>query len=71
MNKGYMSKNDSYARGGAVLGRTTNFMKTPDTFREEGDKATDEVYGKGSKAPKDHVSAPPAKGKSLKAIKPR
>lgn len=70
-NKGYMSKNESYAQGGAVLGRTTNFMKTPDTFREEGESATDETYGKGLKAPKDHVGAPAAKGKSLKAVKPR
>jgi hypothetical protein len=71
VNKGYMSKTESFAQGGVVLGRTKDFMKTPDTFREEGGKATDEVYGKGSKAPRDHVAAPPAKGKTLKAVTPK
>lgn len=41
-------KNACYATGGAVIGKRSEFMKTPDEFREAGNTgATDEVYGKG------------------------
>ena len=74
----YMSKSEglkdaSYAKGGSVLGRTTDFLKTSDRFRSDGGpnrdpkpEPTEEVWGKGqSKA------NPEGKDKSLKAVKPR
>lgn len=76
-NKGYEGKVQSFANGGPVLGRTKDFLKEPDRFREgqfkyKGDQhtpqpqATDEVFGKGSGAD----CAPAAKGKSLSPVKP-
>lgn len=42
------AKNCSYAEGGPVLGRTVDFMKTPDRFRDsQFKKQTEDVYGKG------------------------
>jgi hypothetical protein len=80
-NKGHMSKDCAYAEGGQVLGRSADFMKAPDRFRQQGpdgkfsappsvEKTSDE-WGKGSSTPTGSVSAPPAKGKQLKAVKPR
>ncbi len=63
-SKGSAPQTASYAEGGAVLGRTRDFMKTPDEFRD-GTGKNDESWGKGSgekMTPKD---------KSLKAVKPR
>jgi hypothetical protein len=73
------------AKGGAVLGRVRDFMKEEDQFRAayHGDKegpgdrtgditSDDNKYGKsGEGAGKGMCAAPPARGKSLKAIKPR
>lgn len=63
-----------YAKGGAKLGRTRDFLKEPDRFtgatfkeRSQGVK-TDETWGKGM----DHAdSVPEPKGKCLKPIMPR
>src|SRR5208282_5149387 len=45
----------SYAKGGSVLGRTTDFLKTADRFRSDGGanrdpkpEPTEDVWGKGS-----------------------
>lgn len=71
--KGYQGKTADYARGGAVLGKTSQFMKTPDQFREDKGNATDENWGKGASGDKGDggPAAPAAKGKELKAVKPR
>lgn len=77
-NKGYLGKNDTYAKGGAVLGRTRDFMKEPDGADQ---KATgnviyknpdgpDQDYAKGKKGKSG--GAPKARpDKSLPAVKPR
>lgn len=72
-NKGYLGKNESFAQGGPVLGRTANFLKTPDTFRAKDQKGTDENWGKGASGKKGDggVAAPAAKDKSLPAVKPK
>lgn len=50
MSKSSGLKDACYATGGAVIGKRSEFMKTPDEFREpDNDGATDEVYGKGGK----------------------
>jgi len=72
MIKNYTGKKASFAKGGAVLGRTSEFLKTPDRFREsqyksKAEPTTEDVYGKGEGG----KSVPAAKDKSLKAIKPR
>lgn len=64
--KGSGAKSASYAAGGAVLGRTRDFMKTPDKFRT--DKPAEKDYCK------DHAGTSPAKrtgDKCLTAVKPR
>jgi hypothetical protein len=66
----------NYAEGGAVLGRTKDFMKMKDEFRDpdEGNAVADEdqKYGKsGEGAGTGQVKPPKAAGKSLKAVKPR
>lgn len=69
MNKGYSGSTQKFAEGGAVLGRSRDFLKTADEFREgKNSKATDETWGKGMKG---DSSAPAAKGKQLPAVKPR
>lgn len=62
----------SYAAGGPVLGRTRQFLKEPDEFRNpdnaNADADADQIYGKtgsGSKLNKRTGD------KSLKAVKPR
>lgn len=65
MSKGTGPKDASYAEGGAVLGRSTDFMKTPDRFRDN--KGRTDNFGKGDG--KD--GAPAAKGKSLSPVAPR
>jgi hypothetical protein len=50
----------SYAHGGPVLGRSTDFMKTPDSFRTNVQPSN--YTKKGSVSGKD---------KSLPAVKPR
>lgn len=75
-SKGHKPMQASYAAGGPVLGRTVDFMKTPDEFRDprHANPAADadQKYGKsGPGAGKGEVKAPAAAGKSLKAVKPR
>lgn len=63
--KGHPPKVASYAQGGAVLGRTKDFMKMPDEFRT--DKPTDTAdknYGKsGANAGTGEVKPPAQKMK--------
>lgn len=60
-------KDAEYAKGGAVLGRTVDFMKTPDRFREsQFTKKTEDVFGKG-----ESTANPKGKDKSLTPVKPR
>ena len=63
----------SYAQGGSVLGRTRNFLKEPDRFRNDGGpdrdptpEPTEDVWGKGSS-----VANPKGRDKSEKPIRPR
>lgn len=73
-NKGYMSKTESFAAGGAVLGRSTDFLKTPDRFRQDGSgrfatpkpESTEDVWGKGNSK-----ANPKGRDKSLTPVKPR
>lgn len=54
--------NETFAKGGGKLGRTRDFLKTPDAFRT--DKGVEQTYtkkGKGSEG----------KDKSLPVVKPR
>lgn len=79
---GEMSKRTSggvahFAKGGAVIGRYSPFMKTPNEFseRSHGDGATDEVFGKG-KSPGDEDQArgpanPRGKNKQVPPHNPR
>lgn len=46
--KGTGAKSASYAKGGAALGRTRDFMKTPDNFRDSNGK-NDGSFAKGEK----------------------
>lgn len=78
MNKGYQGKTEHYAKGGAVLGVESKFLKTHDEFRDpdegkQGDSADeDQLYGKsGEGAGSGEQPTPKAKGKSLKPVKPR
>lgn len=70
MSKGNGPMEASYAQGGLVLGRTKDFMKEPDKFREgrfqPKPEKTDETWGKGQSA-----ANPAAKDKSLTPVKPR
>lgn len=71
-NKGYEGKTQHFAAGGEVLGRTKDFMKTPDRFRDSQFKKqepTQDNFGKDGGG--DAGCAPPAHGKSLKAVVPR
>ncbi len=74
--KGGDIRSIGYAAGGPVLGRTVNFMKTPDEFRDP-DHANpnadeDQKYGKsGDGAGSGSTKPPKAASKSLKAVKPR
>ncbi len=62
------AKEACYANGGPVLGKTSEFMKTPDRFRDsQFKKGTEDNFGKGSG--RDY-QAPAEKGKSLPVIKP-
>lgn len=75
VNKGYLAKDEAFAQGGAVLGRTTSFMKEEDRFRGKpnpANQATQDDFGKGAKGAKGgQNAAPPVKGKSEKAVVPR
>jgi hypothetical protein len=73
MNKNYSGSTQKFAEGGAVLGKTSDFFKTPDQFRDDRGNDTDENWGKGASGTKGDggPAAPAAKGKQLKAVKPR
>lgn len=58
----------NYAKGGAVLGRTKDFMKTPDEFRTDKSNVSDEDWGKGGKG---GALSKRTGDKSLAAVKPR
>jgi len=69
MSKSSGLKQASYAKGGAVLGKTSEFLKTPDRFREsQFKKKTEDVFGKGEGG---KSKAPAAKDKSLTPVKPK
>jgi hypothetical protein len=62
--KGTGATNAEYAKGGAALGRTRNFMKEPDEFRNDAEQpdAEDQNYGKsGPAAGKGCYPPPPAR----------
>ena len=72
MLKGHKPVDIGYAAGGPVLGRTRDFMKEPDEFREDGrlgkKDAEDQAYaktGRGGKLSKETGD------KSEKPVKPR
>ena len=76
MIKGMKPVNMKYAEGGPVLGRTRDFMKIPDEFRDpdEGNAKADQdqLYGKsGEGSGKGFVKPDAAQDKSEKPIKPR
>jgi hypothetical protein len=68
MNKGYLGKNENFASGGPVLGRTTDFLKTPDRFAgaqfKPGGGRNDEDWEKKGKGKQGD-------SKSLKPVKPQ
>lgn len=66
-NKGYLGKTESFAKGGEVLGRSRDFLKTEDRFTGQKPPKvvkTDEDWGSKKSEPK-------GKDKSLKPVKPR
>lgn len=74
MSKQISGSNADFAGGGAALGRTRDFMKTPNRFLDCQFKPapkTDETWGKGESTPADAITAPDGKDKSLKAIVPK
>lgn len=75
---GIMSKSTSnsvahYARGGAVIGKVSEFMKTPNEFSERSHDsgATDEVFGKGSSPGDEDQARGPANPKPKNKQVPR
>lgn len=82
--KGEKPRDLEAAKGGATLGRSRDFLKEPVEFREpeEGKRQSADVVGdiadedqnyakSGAGAGKGCYPPPAAKGKELKAIKPR
>lgn len=67
MSKSSGSKTIRYARGGAVIGKVSEFMKTPNEFSEasHGSGATDEVFGKGGGGQASGNSNPTPKNKAI------
>lgn len=67
MSKSTGSKTTRYARGGAVIGKVSEFMKTPNEFSEasHGSGATDEVFGKGGGGQASGNSNPTPKNKAI------
>ncbi len=75
-NKGYQGSTAKYAEGGAVLGKTSEFLKSEDQFRAAYHKdpgaGADKPYGKsGPNAGTGEVKPPSARDKSLSPVKPR
>lgn len=52
-----------YAQGGAVIGKQSEFMKTPDRFR--GEKTDPNTFGKGGDGQVKGPSNPTPKNKQL------
>lgn len=76
MSKGSGPKDASYAAGGPVIGKVSNFMKVPDEFRDpdEGDATADEdqKYAKsGEGSGTGFIKPPKAASKCLPPVKPR
>lgn len=80
MNKGHLSKSTAYAEGGAVLGRSRDFLKESDGAdqnvikRDGGYKNPDlksQDYGKPGGQGEDGGAPKARPDKSLKAVKPR
>ena len=68
-NKGYLSKDESFAKGGAVIGKNSEFLKTPNRFigtKLPKPEPTEDDFEKGK-----GKSVPKAKDKSLTPIKPK
>ena len=74
-NKGFRGQHASFAAGGPVLGKTSQFLKTPDRFSKGmaspsnvplADNKTDESWGKGSSK-----ANPKGADKSEKPVLPR
>ena len=67
----------SYAAGGPVLGRTREFLKEPDEFRDPDEHITtpdkDQLYGKSGEGKGTGMYGVPKtpKNKSLKTVKPK
>ena len=71
MNKGYISKDTDYAKGGAVLGKESEFLKTKNRFvgkKLPEPEGTEDVFPKTGSAGK---LAKTTGDKSLKPVKPR
>jgi hypothetical protein len=77
MSKSSGLKTAHYASGGAVLGKTSEFLKTEDQFRapyhKDPNAGKDKPYGKPGVpgAGTGEVHPPKAKGKSLTPVKPK
>jgi len=75
MNKGYLGKTESFAKGGAVLGKNSEFLKTENRFLgrklpEHGEaEETEDRFEKG--AVNATTPAPKSKGKTESMPKPR
>lgn len=72
MAKGYQGKNEDFAKGGPVIGKTSQWFKDEDRFRGKKPPPQPERFDDFPKdAPKGQVKAPPAHGKQEKMPKPR
>lgn len=83
VNKGHMSKTEQFAKGGAVLGRTRDFLKEHDgedqnTVPRAGANAyknpdlAEQDYAKADKGAKgEDGGAPKQRGKVLPTVRPR
>lgn len=67
MSKSSGSKTIRYARGGAVIGKVSEFMKTPNEFTERSHASgdSDEVFGKGGDGQASGNSNPTPKNKAI------
>ena len=71
MNKGYLGKTESFAKGGEVLGRARSFLKIPDQFTDGRLPPKDTGGADDPKQDYGSKSKPKGKDKSLKAVTPR
>ena len=71
-NKGHQTKHETFAKGGAVLGRTREFLKIPDQFTDG--RLPPKDSGSPDDPPQDYEKSgksSTAKGKTLKPVKPQ